>query len=120
LPVFRDRVKDSSTSTGTGAFTLSGTAPTSFQSFNTAFGLNSVFTYCIADATSGLWETGAGYLTTSTNMVRAQAFSGSSGAGVFVTFTAGTKDVFCTIAAHWAEDVDTGAMVARMNGLALP
>lgn len=121
MPVFRDRVKDTSTTTGVGDVTLSGTAPLAYQSFFTAFPiLGTVFLYCIADSASGLWETGTGYLSASTTLVRDSVFDGSSGPGVFVNFTAGTKDVFVTATAHFLEDLDTGAMLARVNGLAMP
>jgi hypothetical protein len=121
MPVFRDRVKDTTSTTGTGNITLSGTAPTGYQSFNTAFGLGSAFLYCIVDNTSGLWETGTGYLSNSTTLVRdAFVFDGSSGPGVLVNFTAGSKDVFCTANSHWLEDVDTGSTAMRIQGWALP
>ena len=121
MPVFRDRVKDSSTTTGTGAMTLSGTAPTGYQSFSNAYPLlTSVFIYCIADSVSGLWETGEGYLSGTTTLVRDTIFDGSSGAGTLVNFTSGTKDVFVTLAAHWCEDSDSGALLHKATGMAMP
>lgn len=120
MPYLADRVKDSSTTTGTGNFTLSGTAPTGYQSFNNAFGLNTVFAYTIVDSASGLWESGTGYLSTSTNLVRGNVFSGSSGDGVAVTFTAGTKDVFCSAPAELLMDSNSGAILAKVNGMAMP
>jgi hypothetical protein len=122
MPVFKDRVKDTSTTTGTGYFTLSGTAATGgYQTFNAAFGLGTPFLYCIVDSTSGLWETGTGTLSAATTLVRDEnVMDGSSGPGVLVTFTAGTKDVFCTITSHWCEDVDTGSVLAREKGWAMP
>lgn len=124
MPVFRDRVKDTSTSTGTGNFTLSGTAPAAFQSFGTAFGAygypSAPFLYCIEDTTSGLWETGTGYLSGATTLVRDSVFDGSSGEGVLVTFTSGSKNVFVTATSHFLEDLDTGAMLHRTLGWAMP
>ena len=120
MPVFRDRVKDTTTGTGTGSMTLSGTAPTGYQSINTAFGVGPVFLNCIADNTSGLWETGTGYLSAATTLVRDSVFDGSSGPATPVTFTAGSKDVFCTAAAHFLEDVDSGAQLHRATGMAMP
>lgn len=120
MPVFRDRVKDTTTSTGTGAITLSGTAPTGYQTFSNAYALDQPFTYCIVDNTSGQWETGAGYLTSSTTMERYEPLDGSSGQYTLVNFSAGTKDVFVTAVAHFLEDVDSGAILARINGLAMP
>lgn len=120
MPVFRDRVKDTTTTTGTGDITLSGTAPTAFQSFANAFALNDVFLYAIVDNTNGQWETGTGHLSASTTLVRDEAFDSSAGKGVKATFVAGTKDVFCTAAGHFLEDVDTGAQEHRKNGWAMP
>lgn len=120
MPVFKDRVKDTTTTTGTGDITLSGTAPTGYQSFNTAFGVGTTFLYCIVDNTSGLWETGTGYLSNSTTLVRdVNVMDGSSGPGVLVNFTAGSKDVFCTITSHWCEDVDSGTAYAKSRGYAM-
>lgn len=120
MPVFRDRVKDTTTSTGTGNVTLSGTAPTGYQTFANAYPtLGTPFLYCIAGGAE--WETGTGYLSASTTLVRdANVFDGSSGPGVLVNFSAGTKDVFVTIAGHWCEDTDSGAVLAKVKGWALP
>lgn len=112
MPAFRDRVKQVSVvAPGTGDVTLpAGAATGGYQTFNAAFGLGTPFIYCIADNTNNLWETGTGYLSASTTLVRdANVFDGSSGPGVLVNFTAQPLDVFCTIAAHWAEDTDSGA-----------
>lgn len=120
MPYARDRVKDSTTTTGTGAVTLSGTPPTGFQAFATAFNLGDVLPYCIADSTSGQWETGLGYLSSSTVLVRDTVFDGSSGVATAVNFSAGTKDVFCTGVAHWVMDSNPGAISALARGMAMP
>jgi hypothetical protein len=120
MPVFRDRVKDSSTSTGTGDFTLSGTAPTGYRAFSPIYSVNDVFLYCIEDMTSGLWETGTGYLSATTTLVRDTVFDGSSGEGVLVNFTSGTKNVFVTAPSHWLEDADNGAVLAKSRGWDMP
>ena len=94
MSAFSDRVQDTSTTTGTGSFTLSGTAPTGKVSFNTAFGTNQSFPYTIQGQSSAEWETGWGYLSASTTLVRDRV-TGSSNSGSAVNFSAGTKDVFC-------------------------
>jgi hypothetical protein len=93
---YADRVKDTSTTTGTGNLTLSGTAPTGYQSFNTAFGTGVYFPYTIAAGSE--WEVGEGHLSASTTLVRDTVWA-SSNSGSAVSFSAGTKDVFCTVAA---------------------
>lgn len=123
MPNFRDRVKQISVvAPGTGDVTLpAGAATGGYQTFNAAFGIGAPFLYCIVDNANGLWETGTGTLTTSTNMVRdANVFDGSSGSGTLVNFTAQPLDVFCTVASHWCEDVDGGAMQMKASGFAMP
>lgn len=120
MPRAYDRIKETSTTTGTGAITLSGTAPTGYQTFANRFALNELFMYCIQDSASGLWEVGEGYLSASTTLVRDTVTDGSSGFGTLVNFTAGTKDVFCTVAAHFFMDVAGGAILHKINGLAMP
>jgi len=120
MPVFRDRVKDTTTTTGTGDITLSGTAPTGYRTFGSVLALNDVFLYCIEDASGPNWETGAGYLSATNTLVRYEPFDGSSGAYTLVNFGAGTKNVFLTVASHFIEDIDTGAIDARIRGLAMP
>lgn len=122
MPYFRDRVKQVSVvAAGTGDVTLpAGAATGGYQTFNTAFGLNAQFTYCIVDNTNGLWETGVGYLTSSTNMVRDLATDGSSGKETKVNFTAQPLDVFCTIIGHYVGDINPGTTLANSRGGAMP
>jgi hypothetical protein len=100
---FADRVKDSTTTTGTGNVTLSGTAPTGFQSFNTAFGVGPIFNYVIVGS-SGEWEVGIGSLSGATTLVRSTVLA-SSNSNALVSFSAGTKEVFCTIPADFIEQL---------------
>lgn len=120
MPRLLDRIKDTSTTTGTSAVTLSNSAPSGYRTFGSAYTVGDVFPYCISDSTSGLWETGLGYLATSTTLVRDTVDNGSSGPGVLTNFTAGTKDVFVTATAHFLEDVDSGAILHKINGMAMP
>lgn len=104
---FAERVKETTTGTGTGNLTLAG-AVTGFQSFNAAFGTNVSFEYCIeAVDTSGTptgdWEVGDGYLSASTTLVR-DIVRASSNSNAAVNFSAGTKNVFCTFPAHRARE----------------
>lgn len=97
---FADRIKETSTTTGTGDFTLAG-AVTGYQTFNSAIGQNLNICYVIetVDASgvpTGDWETGDGYLSSSNVLVRDQV-EASSNAGALVNFGAGTKNVFCDI-----------------------
>jgi hypothetical protein len=97
--LYADRVKDTTTTTGTGNITLAGTPPTGFQSFNAAFGTSAgfFFYYCIEGGAE--WEVGRGHLSASTTLVRDNIMA-SSNAGSAVSFSAGTKNVFATIPAQ--------------------
>ncbi len=98
---YKDRVKDTTSTTGTGALTLSGTAPTGFVDFNSAFGTNVYFYYALAGSSDAEWEVGVGYLSGATTLVR-ETVLGSSNSGALVSLT-GAKDVFCTISASFAQ-----------------
>lgn len=100
MPNFGDRVKDSTTTTGTGSLTLSGTAPTGYMDFNAVFGTNKYFFYCISTQDGAEWEVGRGYLSSSTTLVRDKILS-SSNSNAVVSLSAGTKDVFNTIPAAY-------------------
>lgn len=91
--VVSDRVRDTSTTTGTGTITLSGTAPTGYQNFSVIGNTNTTF-YCISMGAS--WEVGVGtYSSTGPTLSRDTVIT-SSNANALVNFAAGTKDVFCT------------------------
>lgn len=88
--VVKDRVRENSTTTGTGTFTLSG-AVTGFQTFSTAIGNTNTTYYAIVN--QGEWEVGLGTVGAGT-LSRDTVLSSSTGSKV--NFTSGTKDVFCT------------------------
>lgn len=96
--VVADRVKESTTTTGTGNITLSG-AVTGFKTFSSTVGVGNTTTYVITDFSGGQWEVGLGTLSGSTTLVRTQVFSNSMGNTNFVNFSAGTKTVFVTMSA---------------------
>jgi hypothetical protein len=99
--LFGDRVKDSTTTTGTGDLTLSGSSPSGYVTFNSVFGTSgTTFYYAVSSSGGSEWEAGVGYLSAATTLVR-QKILASSNAGAAVNFSAGTKDVFCTIPASF-------------------
>ena len=91
--VLADRVKETTTSTGTTAVTLLGAA-TGFQSFS-AIGNANVTYYTIAGQTGSEWEVGIGTYTSSGTSLSRDTVLASSNSGSLVNFSAGTKDVWC-------------------------
>ena len=117
--VINDRVKVTSTSTGTGAFAL-GVAQTGFEDF-TAIGNSNTTYYTIFNQGTTEWEVGLGTLdATSANLTRTTIISSSNSDSV-VTFTGGTKDVFCTLPASKAVylDADGSPVGAASAGFAV-
>jgi hypothetical protein len=92
--VIKDRVKETSTTTGTGTFTLAGAA-TGFQSFSAIGNGNTTF-YTIALVGGSEWEVGIGTYTSSGTTLSRDTILSSSNSGNAVNFSAGTKDVFVT------------------------
>ena len=95
--VVKDRVRETSTTTGTGTLTLAG-AVSGFQTFSSAIGNANTTYYTIT--TGAEWEVGLGTVAAGT-LARTTIFT-SSNAGSAVNFTAGTKDVFCSYPADKA------------------
>jgi len=92
--VLADRVKETTTTTGTGTVTLLG-ASTGYQSFS-AIGNGNTTYYTIAGQSTSEWEVGIGtYTSAGTTLARTTVLA-SSNSGSLVTFSAGTKDVFVT------------------------
>lgn len=105
---FADRVKESSTSTGTGNFTLAG-AVTGFRTFNSAIGVGPYFYYAIVSSSGTEWEVGLGVLGNSTTLVRpTNPFANSANTIGKLNFSAGTKNVFLTLPATAANAVVLG------------
>ena len=91
-----DRVKDTATTTGTGVFTVSGTAPQGFRTFSAVCSVSDTVYYCIEHQTASEWETGLGTYSASNQLTRTTVQASSNG-GSAVNFSAGTKNVFITV-----------------------
>jgi hypothetical protein len=92
--VLADRVKETTTTAGTGTITLAG-ASTGYQSFSVIGDGNTTY-YTIAGQGTSEWEVGIGTYTSSGTTLSRDTVLASSNAGALVTFSAGTKDVFVT------------------------
>lgn len=97
--IVEDRVKDTTTTTGTGNVTLSGSAPTGYRTFGSVLSNNDTTFYCIAGQSGGEWEVGLGTYVSATPALARTTVLASSNANAAVSFSAGTKDVFMTAAA---------------------
>jgi hypothetical protein len=102
--VLKDRVKEASTTTGTGTLTLNG-ASVGFQSFAVIGNGNTTY-YAIVDSAAGAWEVGIGTYTASGTTLSRDSVLESSNGGSLVNFGAGSKDVFCTYPAEKAVTLD--------------
>jgi len=92
--VLADRVKETTTTAGTGTVTLLG-ASTGYQSFAVIGNVNTTY-YTISAQSGTEWEVGIGTYTSSGTTLSRDTVLASSNAGSLVVFSAGTKDVFVT------------------------
>ena len=104
--VLNDRVKETSTTTGTGTFDLDG-AVTGFETFVAGIATTNTTYYCIDhQGAYDEWEVGLGTVTDASpdTLSRDTVISSSNSDGK-VDFTAGTLDVFCTFPASKTMDM---------------
>ena len=97
--VVNDRVKETSTTTGTGTLTLDG-AVTNFETFSTAIGNTNTTYYSIVSQDGSDFEVGLG--TVGAGTLSRDTILSSSNSDAAVNFGIGTKDVFCTLPASKA------------------
>ena len=116
--VLNDRVKETSTSTGTGTIDLDG-AVTGFETFVAGIATGNTTYYAIFLQGSTEWEVGLGTVTDATpdTLARTTVIT-SSNSDSAVNFSAGTKDVFCTLPASKAVYLDaSGAAVGAISNV---
>ena len=113
--VLADRVKETSTTTGNGVFTLAGAA-SGFQSFAVIGNTNTTF-YCIAGQGTSEWEVGIGtYATSGTTLTRTTVLSNSSATEpAALSFAAGTKDVFVTYPSEKSVNLDASGNATALG-----
>ena len=114
--VINDRVKETSTTTGLGTFTLDG-AVTGFETFSSAIGNASLTYYTIHTQNAAQFEVGIGTVGAGT-LARTSVIS-SSNSDAAVDFTAGTKDVFCTMPASKVAYIDNSGNTINAAGTGL-
>lgn len=93
----KDRVSDTTATTGTGTLTLSGVAQVGYRSFSSAHTSGATVRYAISRGAE--WEVGEGIYTASGNTLTRTTVLASSNSGSLVNFSAGTKTVVSTLTA---------------------
>ena len=97
--VINDRVKETSTTTGTGTIDLAG-AETGYEGFVAGIGTGNTTYYAIELNSAGEWEVGIGTVTDAApDTLSRDTIITSSNSDSAVNFSAGTKNVFCTLPA---------------------
>jgi len=113
--VIADRVRETTTTTGTGAITLAG-AVTGCRAFSSAIGNTNTTYYTIADQGGANWEVGLGTYTSAGNTLARTTVLSSSNAGALVAFPAGTKDVFVTLPSSVAASITNPTYLPLAGG----
>jgi len=93
--VLNDRVKETTTTTGTGALTFAG-AVSGFETFSAGIGNSNTTYYAVAHQSANEWEVGLGTLAADSTTITRTTVLTSSNSDSAVDFAAGTKDIFCT------------------------
>lgn len=112
--VVNDRVKETSATTGTGTLDLAG-AVQDFEGFVAGIGTGNTTYYSIVNTGTGEFEVGIGTVTdAATDTLSRDTILSSSNSDAAVNFSAGTKDVFCTLPASKAvvEDASNNVTLA--------
>jgi len=104
--VLNDRVKETTTTTGTGTVNLAG-AETGFETFVAGIGNTNTTYYAIVHQTADEFEVGLGTVSDSSpDTLSRTTIISSSNSDSGVNFSAGTKDVFCTLPASKTVFID--------------
>lgn len=113
--VIKDRIKENSTTTGTGAIALGGASAT-YAAFNSVMSNNDTTYYAIAHTATGVdeWEVGLGTWNTGNTLTRTTVIAGSNGTNA-VNFAAGSKEVFMSYLADKAVIQDASGNLVSVN-----
>jgi hypothetical protein len=118
--VVKDRVKETTTTTGTGTISLAG-ATTGFQTFVAAIGNGNTTYYAIEDANGSAWEVGIGTVTdASPDTLARTTILASSNSGSVVTLSSGTHTVFGTYPAGKATFLDSNGILTFSKSPVVP
>ena len=113
--VINDRVKEISTTTGTGTLTLGGNQ-TRFETFSAGIRASNTTYYAIYNQDTNQWEVGLGTLNAGATTLARTTVITSSNSDNLVDFISGTKDVFCTLPASKAVYLDADGKAVGVEG----
>lgn len=115
--VIKDRIKEGTTTTGTGAVSLGGASAT-FETFSSYMTNGDTTYYAIVHTASGVdeWEVGLGTWNTGNTLTRTTVIAGTND-GSPVDFSTGTKDIFMTYPASIAAYTDASGDLSGDIGL---
>ena len=113
--VINNRVRELTSTTGTGAVTLGG-AVGGFQTFAAGIGNDNTTYYAISINSENEWEVGLGTLNSDSSTLTRTSVLESSNGDAAVDFSAGSKEIFCTLPAEKAVYLDAdGASVPALG-----
>jgi len=116
--VINNRVRETTSTTGTGAVTLGG-AVGGFQTFAAGIGNDNTTYYAISINSENEWEVGLGTLSAdSSTLARTNPPLESSNGDALVDFSAGSKEVFCTLPSEKALYLDASGDLANSGVIA--
>ena len=113
--VINNRVRETTSTTGTGAVTLGG-AVGGFQSFAAGIGNSNTPYYAISINSESEWEVGLGTLNADSSTLTRTTVLESSNGDAAVDFSAGSKEVFCTLPAEKAVYLDASDDPVGVSG----
>jgi hypothetical protein len=120
--VINDRVRETSTTSGTGTLNLAGIV-TGFQTFVAGIGDGNTTYYAIFEEGTNLFEIGIGTVTDATpdTLSRDTVLSNSSGNTSKISFSGATLSVFCTMPASKSVYLNASGVPvgAASNGFAV-
>ena len=111
---YPDRVKETTTTTGTGSITLAGAA-TGYRSFSAALLDGTRVDYCIVQQDGSEWEVGEGTFTSPSTLSRDTVYSNHNSTTSLINFSAGTKDVFVTLPGSDIDRMKSGGQVLALS-----
>ena len=111
--VVKDRVQETSTTSGIGTLTLAG-AVAGFQTFSSSIGNGNTTFYTIYDNVAQDWEVGVGTVGAGT-LSRDTVLSNSLGTTAKISFAGNAKSVFCTYPAEQSVNLNASGNVSPLG-----